>query len=92
MLFSTLSHMITLIHSAQYLVKGIYVVLLEEPYCKGVVMLHEEQDQVLLKELLVLRDEHINKDENKELGEELLDQSEDAGIPIQVGKTILFMK
>ena len=55
-------------------------------------MLHEEQDQVLLQELLVLRDEHIDKDENKELGEELLGQSEDAGIPIQVGKTILFMK
>ena len=53
-------------------------------------MLHEEQDQALLQKLLVLSDEH--KDENKELGEELLGQSEDAGIPVEVVKTALFMK
>ena len=40
---------------------------------------HEEQDQAPLQELLVLSDEPLR-------------QSEDAGIPVEVDKTILFMK
>ena len=63
------------------------VVSLEEPSSK--VVTHEKQDQALLQELLVLSDEREDK---KELGKEPLGLSADASIPVEVGKTILFMK
>ena len=65
------------------------LVSFEKPSSAKVVM-HKEQDEAPLQELIVLSDER--EDEIKELGEEPLGQSEDAGIPVEVGKTILFMK
>ena len=64
------------------------LVSLKEPPSEELVM-HEKQDQASLP-LLVLSDERGN--ENKELGEEPLGQSEDASIPVEVGKTILLTK
>ena len=46
----------------------------------------KEQDQPALQELIVSSDEH--EDENKELSEEPSRQTDDAGIPVEVGKTI----
>ena len=65
------------------------LVSVEEPLSEELVT-HEEQDQVSLQDQELLSDEH--EDENKELGEEVLGESEDAGIPVEVGKTILLMK
>ena len=59
------------------------LVSVEESLSEELVM-HEEQDQELLS------DEH--EDKNKELGEEVLGESKDAGIPVEVGKIILLMK
>ena len=62
---------------------------MEEPLSEELVM-HKEQDQASLQDQELLSDEH--EDENKELGEEVLGESKDAGIPVEVGKTILLMK
>ena len=60
-------------------------VSLEEPSSK--VVTYEEKDQASLQELLVLSNKR--EDEKKELGEEPLGQSKDAGMLVE---TILFMK
>ena len=65
------------------------LVSVEEPLSEELVT-HEERDQASLQDQELLSDEH--EDENKELGEEVLAESEDAGIPVEVGKTILLMK
>ena len=65
------------------------LVSVEKPLSEELVT-HEEQDQASLQDQELLSDEH--KDENKELGEEVLAESKDANIPVKVGKTILLMK